>query len=166
MDRSQKTELVAHMKQRLSESSLVVVTHQLGLTVGEATELRRQVRAVSAEFKVLKNTLAQIAIQETPLSGLIPMMKGPTALAFSKDSLAAAKAVVQFAKKNDRLKVIGGFFDGEVINAQGVQKLAELPSLDELRSQLLCVINAPATKIALVIKMAMEKWAEEQSHQA
>ncbi len=163
MDRSQKTELVAQMKEKLTESSLVVVTHQMGLTVGEATELRRQVRATSAEFKVLKNTLAQIAVQETPLAGLEPLLKGPTALAFSKDPLAAAKAVVGFAKKNDRLKVIGGFFDGQVINAQGVQKLAELPSLDEIRAQILCVINAPATKLALVTKLYAEKRQAEEA---
>ena len=106
MDRSQKTELVAQMKEKLTESSLVVVTHQMGLTVGEATELRRQVRATSAEFKVLKNTLAQIAVQETPLAGLEPLLKGPTALAFSKDPLAAAKAVVGLALPADTCSLI------------------------------------------------------------
>ena len=166
MDRSQKTELVADMKQRLSESSFVVVTQQTGLTVGEATELRRQVRAASAEFKVLKNTLAQLAVQETPLSGLADMLKGPTALAFAKDSFAVAKTIAQFAKKNDRIKVVGGFFEGEIMDATGIQKLAELPTLDEIRSQILCVISAPATKIALVTKLAMEKWQEEQGAQA
>lgn len=157
MDRSQKTELVAEMKQRLGESTLVVITHQLGLTVGEATDLRRKVRAASADFKVLKNTLAQLAVDETPLSGLSELLKGPTALAFSKDSFAAAKAIVDFAKKNDRLKVVGGYFDGQVMDVKGIQKIAELPTLDEIRSKLLNVFNAPATKIALATKLWMEK---------
>jgi len=152
MDRSQKTELVSEMRERLSESSLVVVSHQMGLTVSEATDLRRRVREASAEFKVLKNTLAQLAVQETPLSGLSSLFKGPTTLAFSKDPVSAAKAVVGFASKNDKLKVVGGYLDGQLLNAAGIKALSELPSLDELRAKLLCVINAPATKIALTTK--------------
>ena len=151
MDRSQKTELVAAMKEKLSGAELVVVTHQLGLTVGEATELRRQVRETGAEFKVLKNTLAQIAIQDTHLSDLASMMKGPTALAFSKDPVAAAKSVVEFAKKNNKLQIIGACMGGKIINAEGVKALAELPSLDGLRSMILGVISAPASKLVRTI---------------
>lgn len=151
MDRSQKTELVANMKERLSAAELVVVTHQLGLTVGEATELRRQVRGAGAELKVLKNTLAQIAIQETPLADLASLLKGPTALAFSADPVAAAKAVVEFAKKNDKLQVVGASMNGKLINADGVKALAELPSLDGMRAMLLGVIVAPASKLVRTV---------------
>ena len=147
MDRSQKAELVSEMRERLTESSLVVVAHQFGLTVSEATDLRRKVRESSAEFKVIKNTLAHLAVQETPLSGLSELFKGPTTLAFSKDPVSAAKAVVGFASKNDRLKVVGGCLDGQLLNAAAIKALSELPSLDELRAKLLCVINAPASKL-------------------
>lgn len=152
MDRSQKEGLVVEMREKLGQASLVVVTHQAGLTVAEATNLRRQVKAASAEFKVLKNTLAQIAVKDTALSPIADFLKGPTALAYSKDPIAAAKAVVQYANKNDKLKIVGGILDGQVLNASGVKALAELPSLDELRAKILAVINAPATKLALTIK--------------
>lgn len=159
MDRSTKTELVARMREVLTQSSLIIVTQQTGLTVGEATDLRRKVREAGADFKVLKNTLAHIAIQETPLSGLSPFLKGPTALAYSKDPVAAAKVIVQFAKKNSKLTVVGGSLDGQVLNREGIQALAELPSLDGLRSMLLAVISAPATKIALTTKEVVTQLA-------
>ena len=93
MDRMQKEALVADMRNKLESSSLVVVARQSGLTVEEVTGLRRNMRAANAEFKVLKNTLAQIAVQGTKLEGLKEMLVGPTALAYSVDSIAAAKAL-------------------------------------------------------------------------
>ena len=152
MDRSQKEGLVVEMREKLCQASLVVVAQQTGLTVAEATNLRRQVKAASAEFKVLKNTLAQIAVKDTALAPLTSFLKGPTTLAYSKDPVAAAKVIVTFANKNDKLKVVGGILDGQVLNAAAVKALAELPSLDELRAKILAVINAPATKLALTIK--------------
>lgn len=159
MDRSKKTELVADMKERLSSAELVVVTRQLGLTVGEATNLRRQVRDSGAEFKVLKNTLAHIAIQDTPLADLASLLKGPTALAFSADPVAAAKAVVEFAKKNDKLQVVGACMNGKMINAEGVKALASLPSLDGMRAMLLGVIAAPASKLVRTVNEPLAQLA-------
>lgn len=151
MDRSQKEGLVSEIKAKLTDCSLVVVTHQSGLSVGEVTTLRREVRAASAEFKVLKNTLAHIAVQDTALQPLQQFLKGPTALAYSKDPVAAAKAIVKFANKNDKLKIVGGYLDGQVLNQSGVKALAELPSLDELRAKLLAVILAPASQLVRTI---------------
>lgn len=151
MDRSQKTELVSDIREKLSSAELIVVTHQKGITVGEATELRRQVRAAGAEFKVLKNTLAHIAVQDSPFEALQSLLKGPTALSFSKDPVAAAKSVVEFAKKNDKLQVLGACLNGKLINAEGVKALAELPSLDGMRAMLLGVIAAPASKLVRTI---------------
>lgn len=152
MDRMQKEALVADMRQRLESSSLVVVARQSGLTVDEVTTLRREMRAANAEFKVLKNTLAQIAVKETKLDGLSGMLSGPTALAYSADPVAAAKALVTFANKNDKIKVVGACLDGKVLNEAEVKALATLPSLDELRGKLIAVINAPATKLAILLK--------------
>ncbi len=152
MDRMQKEALVADMRQRLESSSLVVVARQSGLTVGEVTKLRRDMRAENAEFKVLKNTLAQIAVKGTKLDGLTEMLTGPTALAYSTDPVAAAKALVNFANKNDKIKVVGACLDGKVLSEAQVKALATLPSLDELRGMLVAVISAPATKLAILLK--------------
>lgn len=152
MDRVQKEALVADMRARLETASVVVVASQSGLTVEQVTGLRRDMRAANAEFKVLKNTLAQIAVKGTKLEGLTDMLKGPTALAYSEDPVAAAKALVTFANKNDKIQVIGGSLDGKVLNADDVKALATLPSLDELRSKIIAVISAPATKLATLLQ--------------
>lgn len=152
MDRMQKEALVADMRQRLEASSLVVVARQTGLTVDEVTKLRRDMRAANAEFKVLKNTLAQIAVKGTKLEGLTELLNGPTALAYSVDPVAAAKALVTFANKNDKIEVVGACLDGKVLKQAEVKALATLPSLDELRSKLIAVISAPATKLATLLQ--------------
>ena len=122
MDRMQKEALVADMRQRLESSTLVVVARQSGLTVDEVTKLRRDMRTEKAEFKVLKNTLAQIAVKGTKLEGLTGMLTGPTALAYSVDPIAAAKALVTFSNKNDKIKVVGACLDGKVLNEAEVKK--------------------------------------------
>lgn len=152
MNRALKEELVSSVREKLLGASIIVVTRQTGLTVDESTQLRRDMRESGAEFKVLKNTLAQIAIKGTNLEGLSSYLSGPTALAFSTDPVSAAKTVVNFAKKNSKLSVVGGFMDGQVINDQAVKTLAELPSLDELRSKILAIINTPATRLAVLTK--------------
>lgn len=152
MNRALKEELVLSVREKLSDASLVVVTRQTGLTVDESTQLRRVMREAGAEFKVLKNTLAQLAIKGTPYEGLSTYLTGPTALAFSVDPVSAAKVAVNFAKKNAKLSVVGGFMGGQVIDEKAVKTLADLPSLDELRSKLLGIFNAPATKLAVLAK--------------
>ena len=148
----QKEALVSDMRQRLESSTLVVVARQSGLTVDEVTKLRRDMRDVSAEFKVLKNTLAQIAVKGTKLDGLTGMLTGPTVLAYSVDPIAAAKALVTFANKNDKIKVVGACLDGKVLNEAEVKALATLPSLDELRGKLVAIISTPATRLAILLK--------------
>ncbi len=152
MNRTEKHDVVSQMRDVLQNASLVLVTQQSGLTVDEVTGLRRSMRENQAEFKVLKNTLAQIAVKDTKLDGLTPMLKGPTALAYSADPIAAAKVVVKFANTNDKLKVIGGFLDGQILSEASVKALATLPSLDELRAKLVGLLQAPATKIARLAK--------------
>lgn len=152
MDRSQKEDLVSKMRECLQSASVVVVTRQVGLTVAEATDLRRRMRESQAEFKVLKNTLAQIAAKGTPLEGISSMLQGPTALAYSTDPIGAAKAAVKYANDNEKFEVVGGYMDGQVLSAASVKALATLPSLDELRSKMIALIQAPATKLAILLK--------------
>lgn len=153
MNRSEKEELVSQIREALMLAKCVVITQQSGLTVAEATDLRRQMRAAGAEFKVLKNTLAKIAVAGTPLEGLSSMLEGPTALAYStEDAVAAAKVTAKYANSNKKLKLIGGYLDGQILNADAVDAVAKLPSLDELRSKIIAVILAPATKLAILAK--------------
>lgn len=152
MDRTEKREFVTGLAAALADVSMVVVTQNLGLTVAEATDLRRRMRAAGATFKVAKNRLAHLAVDGTRFEGLKPMLKGPTALAWSKDPVAAAKAAVEFAKTNEKLVLIGGALGTQTLNADGVKALAELPSLETLRAGLLGMINTPATRLAGVLQ--------------
>lgn len=148
MERSQKQALVEALHQDLSDTVCVVVTHQTGLSVAEATRLRRQVRDAGARFRVTKNRLARRALQGTAFEALAPLFTGPTAIAFSHDPVAAAKAAVEFANRNDKLTIVGGGLAGRSLDAAAVRALATLPSLDELRGKIIGLIQAPATKLA------------------
>jgi large subunit ribosomal protein L10 len=148
MDRSQKAESVASLNATFNEVGVVVITRNLGMTVAQSTALRGKVREAGATYKVAKNRLAKLAIAETQYEGIGDMLTGPTALATSVDPVAAAKAVVDFAKTNDKIEIVGGAMGSQVLNAEGIKALASMPSLDELRAKLVGLVQAPATKIA------------------
>jgi large subunit ribosomal protein L10 len=151
MDRAQKAELVAELKQTFTETNVVVVTRNLGLTVAQSTDLRNRMRDAGARYRVAKNRLALIALKGTTYAPLSDLMTGPTALATSSDPVAAAKAAVDFAKTNDRLEIVGGAMGETLLDANGVKALAALPSLDQLRATIIGLVQAPATKIARTI---------------
>ena len=151
MDRAQKRETVAALKQTFNETNVVVVTRNLGLTVAQSTDLRNRMRNAGAAYRVTKNTLTLIALEGTTYAPLGDLLTGPTALATSADPVAAAKAAVDFAKTNARLEIVGGAMGETVLDANGVKALAALPSLDELRAQIIGLIQAPATKIARTV---------------
>lgn len=136
----------------ITEAKLVVVVEQKGLNADQTLALRRAMRAAGVTLKVEKNTLVKLAIKDTVLAGLEPLMKGPTALAYSQDPIAAAKVAAEFAKKNDKFKLVGAVMDGQLLDAKGAMALATLPSLDELRGKIVGLLLAPATKIAGVLQ--------------
>lgn len=148
MDRSQKAESVAQLSATFNEVGVVVVTRNLGMSVAQSTALRGKIREAGATYKVAKNRLAQLAIQDTDYAGIDSMFTGPTAIATSVDPVAAAKAVVDFAKTTDKIEIVGGAMGTHVLNADGIKALASMPSLDEMRGTLIGLIQAPATKIA------------------
>ena len=159
MDRSQKAESVASLNAVFNEVGVVVVTRNLGMTVGQSTALRTKMRDAGATYKVAKNSLASIALNETPYQGLETYLEGPTGLAWSTDPVAAAKAVVDFAKTNDRLEIVGGSMGGQLLDEAGIKALASLPSLDELRAKLIGLVNAPATKVVQLVNAPASKLA-------
>ncbi len=159
MDRSQKADAVAQLNSVFNEVGVVVVTRNLGLSVDQSTELRGKMREAGASFKVAKNRLAKLALKDTDYAGLDEFLTGPTALAWSTDPVAAAKAAVDFAKSNDKLEIVGGSMGTQVLDEAGVRALASMPSLDELRGKLVGLVNAPATKIAQVVNAPANKLA-------
>ncbi|MAU40004.1 MAG: 50S ribosomal protein L10 [Kordiimonas sp.] len=152
MDRSQKREAVAFLKDVFSSSASVVVVHNTGLTVSEMSDLRTQMREAGASFKVAKNRLARLALDGTEFDSIAELLTGPTALGYSEDPVASAKVLVKFAKDNEKLVILGGAMAGQALDVNGVEALAELPSLDELRGKLVGVLAAPATKVAQVLQ--------------
>lgn len=152
MTRTEKTDEVGELNGLFSDSEIVVLTHYSGLTVSAITQLRKDLRAEGGSFKVTKNTLARRALKGTKFEALEDKFTGPTGVAVSKDPVAAARVAHKFAKGNDKLVILGGALGAQVLDAEGVKRLASLPSLDELRGKLVGLIQAPATKIAGVLQ--------------
>ncbi len=151
MDRTEKREFVASLAGVFAETSMVVVTQNKGLTVAEVSDLRRKMRAGGSTFKVAKNRLAALALDGTPFDGIKPMLKGPTALAWSHDPVAVAKTAIDFAKTNEKFIVIGGALGARTLDANGVKALADLPSLDMLRAGIVGILQTPASRVASVL---------------
>ena len=159
MDRSQKADAVASLNATFNEVGVVVITRNLGMTVAQSTALRGKVRDAGATYKVAKNSLAKLAAKDTAYEGISDLLTGPTAIASSVDPVAAAKAVVDFAKTTDKIEIVGGALGTMVLTAEGIKALATMPSLDELRAKLIGLIQAPATKIAQVVTAPAAKLA-------
>ncbi len=152
MLRSEKIEFVAALEESIKDSSSIIVTHYHGLSVSQITALRKGLRENGAGFKVVKNTLSKIAAKNTGLKISEDMFSGPTAIAYSKDPIAAAKGVTEFAKTNSSLKIICGVVDNNFIDAAAVKQIASLPPLDSLRATIIGLLQAPATKIAGIMQ--------------
>ena len=152
MKRSEKKEFVQKLKEEIDTSSSVIVTHYSGLTVDESNQLRSEMRNNGAKFKVTKNRLTKLALKQTQFKDLADLFTGPTAIAYSDDPVAPAKVAASFEKKLEKFKIIGGGYDGEMIDIEKINFLATLPSIDELRGKIVGLILAPAQKIASIVK--------------
>jgi large subunit ribosomal protein L10 len=150
MDRAQKADSIETLKGVFAESGAIVVTHYLGLTVAEMTDLRGRLRKEGASLKVVKNRLAQKALNGSGEEAT-SLFKGPVAIAYGPDAVSAAKVSTQYAKDNEKFSIVGGMMGEVVLDAKAVDALAKLPSLDELRGKLIGLLQAPATKIAGVL---------------
>ena len=150
MKRSDKENFVSKFKDELSSSSSVIVAEYSGLTVNETENLRKEMRENGAKFKVTKNRLTKLAIAKTQFKEISDLFKGPTAVAYSTDPVAPARVAVNFEKKFEKFKIIGGGYNGEKIDRNKIDFLATLPSIDELRGKLIGLISAPAQKIASI----------------
>ncbi len=148
MDRAEKKELVTSLNTVFKQTGVVIVTHNLGLTVPQMNDLRAKMAQAGGATKVAKNRLAKLALEGTDAAGIADLFSGPTMVSYSDDPVAAPKVISTFAKANDKLVILGGALGSQVLDANGVKALADLPSLDELRAKLVGMIQTPATRIA------------------
>ncbi len=146
MDRTQKADQIEWIGKVFDQNAVVVVANG-GLTVAQMTELRGELTKAGAGMKVIKNKLAQIAISGKPAKKISDLFKGPTAIAFSEDPVAAAKIIDAYTKKNDRLVILGGAMGDEVMTAAGVKALASMPSREELLGQIVQTIMSPGANL-------------------
>ncbi|MFN0024973.1 MAG: 50S ribosomal protein L10 [Parvularculaceae bacterium] len=146
MDRAQKADQIEWIGNVFDKNAVVVVANG-GLTVAQMTQLRSELRTAGASMKVVKNTLAQIAVSKMASKKVADLFQGPTAIAYSEDPVAAAKVIEAYAKKNDKLVILGGAMGAEVMNAAAVKALASMPSREELLGQIVTAIMSPGANL-------------------
>jgi len=159
VNREEKTELLGELNKIFSSSESVVIAEYIGLTVAETEALRKKIREAGASLRVTKNRIARLAVKGTNFEGLADLFKGPVALAYANDPIAACKACVEFAKENEKLVIMGGALADKALTLAEIQELATIPSMDELRAKLIGLLQAPAAKMARVCKAYSEKEA-------
>ena len=159
MNREEKADLLNELNALFSGAEIVVVSHYKGLTVKEVSDLRDNIRKVGAGFRVTKNRITRLALKGTKFEGITDLFKGPTAIAFANDPISACKACVEFAKTNEKLIVVGGAMGTGVLSVDEINRLATIPSMDELRAKIIGLLQAPAAQLARVTKAYSEKEA-------
>ena len=174
MDRAEKREMVESLNDIFATSGSVVVARYKGMTVAQMTSLRRKMGDAGARFKVIKNRLAKIALDNAANGAGADLFLEPTGIAFAKDPTAAAKVAAEFAKTNDKFVIVGGLLGRQALDVDGVKALAAIPSMEELRSKLLGVflapgsklvrqLNAPAQNLVGVLQAYKEKQEEQEA---
>jgi large subunit ribosomal protein L10 len=148
VDRAEKKEMVESLNGIFETSGSVVVARYKGMTVAQMGDLRRKMGDAGAKFKVIKNRLAKIALDNAAGGAAADLFLEPTGIAFAKDPTAAAKVASAFARTNDKFVIVGGLLGRQALTADGVKALADIPSMEELRSKLLGVLLAPGSKFA------------------
>lgn len=152
MRRAQKEELVELMRDEFGQAKSIVMTSHVGIPVNEVNKLRSEFRAQGVTYRVVKNTLAKLAVAGTELETLADSFTGPTAVAYSlEDAVSPAKVASDYADKNDKFVVKGGFLNGEVLSIEEVDQLAKMPSKDELRAKLLRTFIAGPTNFVRLL---------------
>ncbi len=157
MNRTDKKDEVSVLNEKFKAAEILLLTQNKGLNAKATNTLRVATRAVGVDYRVAKNTLAKIALKGTPYESMADQMKGPTGFVTGSDAVATAKVIAEFAKKNDKLVIIGARFGDMVMDAAQVEAFSKLPSLDEIRSKLVGLLQAPASQLVGVTKAYGEK---------
>lgn len=152
MNRAQKTEMVEKLKSRFSKASITLLADYRGLKVNDMNQLRRKLQTNTAELLVVKNTLAKLAVEDTDLKPLQEHFAGTLAVVTAEgDPVASAKALIQFAKENEKPEIKVGFMSGELMEAKQIEALSKLPSREEMIAKLLGSMQAPAQNLVNVM---------------
>ena len=157
MNKEQKKNYIAEMTTQFENSKAVMVTHYQGLTMPQLDELRAKMREKGIIFKITKNRITKLALEKTKCKDLSNLFTGPTAVAFGEDAILSARILSKFAKENENLKLIGGIMDSEVLDQAAVQNVANLPTLDEARANIIGILNASASKLVSIFLARAEK---------
>ncbi len=151
-----KQELVSEITTKIKDAASVVVVEYRGLTVAEVNELRRNLRSEEVEFKVYKNSMVERAVDACGFEDLKETLKGPNAIAISKDATAPARVLAKFAKKHENLVLKSGIVEGKVVDLATINELATLPNREGMLSMLLSCLQAPVRSFACVVKAVSE----------
>ena len=157
--RDQKKKYIESMTQQFDKSEAVIVAHYQGLNVSQLDDLRKQMREYGIKFKITKNRITKIALENTKCKDISDLFAGPTAVALSEDAVASAKILTNFSKANQNLKILGGIMGKDVLDVAGVQNVATLPSLEEARAKIVGILRSPAQKIASILLAPASKIA-------
>ena len=152
VNRTEKEALIESLRQDLNKAGVVLVTRNAGLTVAEVSDLRKQVRKSGATYRVAKNRLACIALEGTKFEKAKVMFKGPTAMVCADEPIAISKVISAFTASNQKLSIVGGCLDGQLLDDKAVKTLSTLPSLNELRAKIIAILQTPATRVVTVLQ--------------
>ena len=159
MNKQQKKDYVEEMKKVFTSNEAIMIAHYQGLNVNELDKIRDEMRKSGIFFKVTKNRITKIALKDTKYKELEKFFSGPTAAAISSDPIMSAKILAKYAKQGSHLKIVAGFMDGKVLEAEDVAKIATLPTLDEARAKIVGILRSPAQKIASILLAPASKIA-------
>ena len=157
MNKEQKKNYISEMEAHFQNNEAVMVTHYQGLTMSQLDELRGQMREHGIKFTITKNRITKIALEKTKCKDLSNLFTGATAVAFSDDAIISARILSKFAKTNESLKLLGGIMGNEVLDQAGVQNVANLPTLDEARANIVGILATPASKLVSILHARSEK---------
>ena len=157
MNKEQKTNYIKEMETQFQNNEAVMVTHYQGLTMSQLDELRGQMREHGIKFTITKNRITKIALEKTKCKELSNLFTGATAVAFSDDAIISARILSKFAKTNESLKLLGGIMGNEVLDQAAVQNVANLPTLDEARANIVGILATPASKLVSILLARSEK---------
>ena len=157
MNKEQKKNYISEMEAHFQNNEAVMVTHYQGLTMSQLDDLRGQMREHGIKFTITKNRIAKIALEKTKCKELSNLFTGATAVAFSDDAIISARILSKFAKTNESLKLLGGIMGNEVLDQAAVQNVANLPTLDEARANIVGILATPASKLVSILLARSEK---------
>ena len=159
MNKDQKKNYINEMTAHFEKFEAVLVAHYQGLNVKQLDILRKQLREHGIQFKITKNRITKLALQNSKCKDLINLFTGPIAVALSEDAISSAKILTKFSKENEKLKILGGIMGKEILDVAGVAEVATLPTLDEARAKIIGILMSPAQKITSILLAPASKIA-------